>query len=269
MRPSRETRTLCLAARKAARRLRADFGRRGEIAFREKGPADLVSAADIASQEILERVLRRAFPGHELVMEEGARRARGGGGGKRLLVDPLDGTTNFLHGIAHFSISIALQVGDAVVAGVVLHATSGELFYAEKGRGAWLDGKPPRRLKVSGETDLRHALVGTGIPHRGKPGQKPYLAALAGVMTKAAGIRRFGSAALDLAQVAAGRFEAFFERDLQPWDVAAGALLVTEAGGQVCGTDGRRTNLDGKDILAACNPRIQRALVKELAPLQR
>jgi myo-inositol-1(or 4)-monophosphatase len=255
------------AAEMAARRLLLDFARADGVTVEEKGPADFVSSADLASQDILERELGDAFPEHELVLEEGpgGRRATGQ---PRLLVDPLDGTTNFLHGIPHFAVAIALETAGRVVAGVVLNAANGELFYAEKGAGAWLGSTSPRRLRVSEERSLSNAMVGTGIPHRGRGDHAAYLAALASVMEEATGIRRFGSAALDLAHVAAGRFDAFFERGLAPWDVAAGSLLVTEAGGVVSRTDGGAATLDGGDILAACSPAIRDAMVARLAPLR-
>jgi myo-inositol-1(or 4)-monophosphatase len=255
------------AAEKAARRLLADFVRADGVTVEEKGPADFVTSADLASQEILERELGDAFPEHELVLEEGGPGGRAGGR-PRLLVDPLDGTTNFVHRIPHFAVSIALETAGAVIAGVVLNAASGELFHAERGAGAWLGGASPRRLEVSGERALSSAVIGTGIPNRGGKNHTAYLAALASVMKEAAGIRRFGSAALDLAHVAAGRFEAFFELGLAPWDVAAGSLLVTEAGGVVSRSDGAAATLEGGDILAACNDGVKDAMVAKLAALR-
>ncbi len=255
------------AGEKAARRLLADVVRAGGVTFEEKGPADFVSSADLASQDILARELGDAFPDHELVLEEGGR-GPSPSGRPRLLVDPLDGTTNFLHGIPHFAVSIALERDAVVELGVVLNAASGELFYAEKGAGAWLGGGSPRRLRVSNASSLSNAVIGTGIPNRGGRRHAFYLAALAKVMEEAAGIRRFGSAALDLAHVAAGRFEAFFEQGLAPWDVAAGSLLVTEAGGVVSRSDGTASTLDAADILAACNESVQRAMVSRLEPLR-
>jgi myo-inositol-1(or 4)-monophosphatase len=264
---SAELEAMIHAAEKAARRLIADFTRDG-VTVEEKGPADFVSSADLASQDILERELGDAFPDHELVLEEGGSAGRSNGQ-PRLLVDPLDGTTNFLHRIPHFAVSIALEVRRDVVAGVVLDAATGELFYAEKGAGAWVGGAVPRRLRVARSQALANAMVGTGIPHRGRGDPAAYLAALSGVMEEAAGIRRFGSAALDLAYVAAGRFDAFFEQGLMPWDVAAGSLLVTEAGGVVCRTDGSEASLDARDILAACSEGVRDAMVQKLAPLRR
>lgn len=263
---SAELEAMIHAAEKAARRLVADCAR-DDVTVEEKGPADFVSSADLASQDILERELGDAFPDHELVLEEGGSAGRSNGQ-PRLLVDPLDGTTNFLHRIPHFAVSIGLEVDREVVAGVVLNAATGELFYAHRGAGAWVGGAVPRRLRVTTSQTLANAMVGTGIPHRGRGESTAYLAALSGVMEEAAGIRRFGSAALDLAYVAAGRFDAFFERGLMPWDVAAGSLLVTEAGGVVCRTDGSEARLDARDILAACSESVRDAMIQKLAPLQ-
>jgi myo-inositol-1(or 4)-monophosphatase len=255
------------AAEKAARRLQADFARAGEVTVREKGPADFVSSADLASQDILERELGDAFPDHELVLEENGEPRRGAAQHPRLLVDPLDGTTNFVHGIPHFSVAIGLDGPAGVTAGVVLNAGTGELFFAERGAGSWVGGASPRRLHVSKALALADAVVGTGIPNRGGKDHAGYLAALAGVMEEAAGIRRLGSAALDLAYVAAGRFEAFFERGLSPWDVAAGSLLVTEAGGVVSRSNGTPGTLEDGDILAACNPAMRDAMVARIGRL--
>jgi myo-inositol-1(or 4)-monophosphatase len=265
---SPELEAMIRAAEKAARRLLADFVRAEGVTVEEKAPADFVSSADLASQDILERELGDAFPDHELVLEEGGARTKPGGR-PRLLVDPLDGTTNFVHKIPHFSVSIALERGARVVAGVALNAATGELFYAEKGAGAWVGGASPRRLRVSEAQALSNAMVGTGIPNRGRGNHAAYLVALAGIMEEAAGIRRFGSAALDLAHVAAGRFDAFFEQGLAPWDVAAGSLLVTEAGGVVSRSDGAVATLDARDILAACSLGVRDAMVEKLAPLRR
>jgi myo-inositol-1(or 4)-monophosphatase len=265
---SSELEAMIQAAENAAERLRADFARADGVTVTEKGPADFVSSADLASQEILQRELGDAFPDHELVLEEGGARPDAGRRHRgRLLVDPLDGTTNFLMRIPHFAVSIALEAGGAITGGVVLNAASGELFCAERGRGAWVRAAAPRRLQVSAVRELRNAVIGTGIPNRGGPDHVGYLSALRNVMGEVAGVRRFGSAALDLAYVAAGRFAAFFERGLAPWDVSAGSLLVTEAGGFVSRSDGAESLLDDGDILAACSREVQTALIERLAPL--
>jgi myo-inositol-1(or 4)-monophosphatase len=195
-------------------------------------------------------------------MEEGAREDSSGRVA-RFIVDPLDGTTNFLRGLPHFSVSLALEMEGEVRVGVVFDPCKGDVFWAEEGQGAWLGD---RRLSVSRETDLARSIVGTGIPHRGRGNHAAYLEALKRVMHEVAGIRRLGSAALDLAYVAAGRFDAFFEWGLSPWDVAAGMLLVREAGGVVTRGDGSPTALDSADVLAVPSESMQRRLVPLLAP---
>jgi myo-inositol-1(or 4)-monophosphatase len=258
------------AANRAGESLRADLARPDLIEVREKGASDFVSSADLRSQAIIRAALTEAYPDYGLLLEEGDDRAAGEG--PRFVVDPLDGTTNFLHAIPHFAVSIALEARRAgglpeereIVAGVVLDVMKGELFCAEKGGGAWLG---ERSLSVSRERDLGRSIIGTGIPHRGRGDHPRFLTAMAGVMNEVAGIRRLGAAALDLAYVAAGRFEAFFETGLSPWDVAAGALLVTEAGGVVTQTGGKAVHLSG-DVLASSNAQLHAALVEHLAPLR-
>jgi myo-inositol-1(or 4)-monophosphatase len=164
-------------------------------------------------------------------------------------VDPLDGTTNFLHGLPHFAISIALEREGVLVAGVVFNPVRDELFWAEKGTGAYLND---RRLRVAGRNDLRDALFATGIPYHGRPGHEVFLQEAERIMGKSAGLRRYGAASLDLAYVAAGRFDGFWERGLAPWDVAAGAVLVREAGGvvnEISGGDFMKTG-----AIVASNP---------------
>jgi myo-inositol-1(or 4)-monophosphatase len=251
------------AARLAGESLERDLARIAEVSVVEKGPADFVSSADLRSQDILRRELSLSLPDHALVLEEGDA-TNVAGAAKRVYVDPLDGTTNFLHGIPHFAVSIGVEVDGEVVAGVVLDVAKGETFVAEKGRGAWLGD---RALHVPPAKALARAVVGTGIPHRGGIGHDAYVRALANVMREVAGVRRFGAAALDLAYVAAGRLEAFFERGLKPWDVAAGALLVREAGGRVSRCDGSATAVDAGDVLASCGDEVHAALVTMLAPL--
>jgi len=257
------------AARAAGLGLMADFARLGDgsVQVQEKGPSDFVSSADLRSQETLQAALSRSFPGHEILTEEGAHEAENIAR-TRLIVDPLDGTTNFLRGVPHFAISIALEVGGVVTAGVVLDVPKGELFWAAKGHGAWLgDGLREKRLAVSNERDLGRVVVGTGIPHRGRGEHASYLESLARVMREVAGVRRFGAAALDLAYVAAGRMDAFFELGLAPWDVAAGTLLVEEAGGKVTRCDGERTGLTSRDVLATSGEPLHAQIVGMLLPM--
>jgi myo-inositol-1(or 4)-monophosphatase len=253
------------AAQRAARLLRDQFARPEPLRVDQKAASDFVSSADLRSQEIIHRVLSDAYPVYTQLLEEGPPTGLGApAGAPRFIVDPLDGTTNFLHGIPHFAVSIALEKDGELVAGVVHDVGKGEVFSGEKGKGAWLG---PRRIRASPERELLRSVVGTGIPHHGKPHHRPYLGALAAIMPAVAGVRRMGSAALDLAYVAAGRFEAFYELGLAPWDVAAGALLVREAGGIVTGVDGRPAGIDSGDILASSFESLHRNMVDWLAPL--
>ena len=222
------------AARKAARSLARDFGELENLQVSRKGPSDFVSAADIKVEKTLFEELSKARPGYAFLMEE-----RGGVEGTdkthRWIVDPLDGTTNFLHGLPHFAISIGLEREGVLVAGVVYNVARDELFWAEKGSGAYLNDK---RLRVAGRTELRDALFATGAPYNGRPGHQQFLQEVERVIARTAGIRRFGAASLDLAYVAAGRFDGFWERGLAPWDIAAGVVLVREAGGFANEIDG-------------------------------
>jgi myo-inositol-1(or 4)-monophosphatase len=229
------------AARKAARGLTRDFGEVEQLQVSIKGPANFVSAADHRSEETLFKELSKARPGYGFLMEErGA--VEGNDKTHRWLVDPLDGTTNFLHGIPHFSISIGLEREGEVVAGLVYNPISDEMFTAEKGKGAFLNDR--RRLRVAARKDLADAVIVTGIPHRGRAGHDRFLKEARALMPLVAGIRRMGSAALDLAFTAAGRFDGYWEYGLGAWDVAAGALLVREAGGFVTDLAGDSALLD-------------------------
>jgi myo-inositol-1(or 4)-monophosphatase len=234
------------AALKAARSLLRDFGEIEALQVSVKGPSDFVSTADLKAEKLLRAELLRARPGFGLVLEEGGEVA--GDGRHRFIVDPLDGTTNFLHGIPHFAVSIALERDGEIVAGIVYDPTKDELFWAEKGAGAFLND---RRLRVSGRRALADSLIGTGIPFRDHGNHPQYLKTLASVMAATAGVRRQGAAALDLAYVAAGRFDGFWEFGLAAWDIAAGLLLVREAGGYVTDMAGGYGMLESGDVLAA------------------
>ncbi len=234
------------AARRASRGLLRDFGEVEQLQVSKKGPADFVSAADFAAERVLREELRKARPDFGALFEEGGGEA-GADARNRWIVDPLDGTTNFLHGIPHFAISIAHEEDGEIVAALVYEPIRDESYWAEKGGGAYLNA---RRLRVSGRTRLAEALVATGIPFMGRRTDHRYIATLEAVMTRVAGIRRFGSAALDLAYVAAGRYEGFWEFGLAPWDIAAGILLVREAGGFVTEVDGAHDMLASGSILA-------------------
>jgi myo-inositol-1(or 4)-monophosphatase len=262
---SDELAVMLRAADGAAQLLRDQFARPERLRVDEKSASDFVSSADLRSQEIIRRALSGAYPAYAQLLEEGTSDGPAAPpGGPRFIVDPLDGTTNFLHGIPHFAVSIALEKDGEVAAGVVHDVAKGEIFACEKGQGAWLG---TRRIRGSPERQLSRSVVGTGIPHHGKPHHRRYVTALAAIMPAVAGVRRMGSAALDLAYVAAGRFEAFFELGLAPWDVAAGTLLVREAGGIVTGVDGRPTGIDSGDILASSSTSLHRNMVDWLAPL--
>jgi myo-inositol-1(or 4)-monophosphatase len=235
------------AALKAARRLNRDFGEVEQLQVSIKGPGEFVSTADLQAERILKSELLRARPGYGLLFEEGGA-TEGRDPHHRWIVDPLDGTTNFLHGIPHFAISIALERDGEIVAGLVYEPTRDEMFWAEKGAGAYLND---RRLRVSGRRLLGEALIGTGIPFGGRGDHATYLATLARVAAATSGVRRFGAAALDLAYVAAGRYDGYWEFGLFPWDMAAGLLLVREAGGFVSDLAGGHTMMTSGDVLAA------------------
>lgn len=222
------------AARKAAPKLRRDFGEVDALQVSRKGPADFVSAADKAAERTILEELRHARPDWGILAEEGGS-VEGDPDKPRWVVDPIDGTSNFLHSIPHFAVSIAVEEPKPggrheVIAGLVYQPLTDESFWAEKGRGAWLHD---RRLRVSSRRDPSEALLATGIPFKGHGDFDEWERIFRSIGPEIAGIRRFGSAALDLAWVAAGRFDGFWETGLNPWDVAAGELLVREAGGFV------------------------------------
>lgn len=238
------------AVMKTARKLRRDFGELENLQVSNKGPSDFVSHADLQAEATLRAELLRVRPDYGFFGEEGKPVA--GDGRHRWIVDPIDGTTNFLHGIPHFAISVALERDGEIVAGVIYEPIGDELFFAEKGVGAFLDTPfaKSRRLRVSGRRQLGESLLATGIPFRGRGEPRLFLAELESVMAETAGVRRFGAASLDLAFVAAGRYEGFWESGLSPWDVAAGILLVREAGGMVTEIGGGTFRLDSRTVLA-------------------
>ena len=218
------------AALKAGRGLKRDFGEVANLQVSVKGPGDFVSAADRKAEKVLFEELAKARPGYGFVMEESGR-VEGTDASHTWIIDPLDGTTNFLHGIPVFAISIALEREGQLVAGAVYNPADDDMFVAERGQGAWLNN---RRLRVAQRRELADSLIATGVPHLGKAREHPrFRQELAAVMTRVANVRRFGAASLDLAYTAAGRFDAYWERILQPWDIAAGIVLVREAGGFV------------------------------------
>ena len=239
------------AARKAAPRLRRDFGEVEQLQVSRKGPADFVSMADKRAEQTIVEELRNARPDWGLLLEEGGDIA-GNPDKPRWIVDPLDGTTNFLHGLPHFAISIAVEEkkpggGSEISHALVYQPLTDESFWAEKGRGAWLHDA---RLRVSGRRDLNESLVGTGIPHCGRGDVERWSRIYAAVGPQVSGVRRLGSAALDLAWVAAGRIDGFWEDDLDVWDTAAGVLLVKEAGGFVTDYRGSDRSFDRREYVA-------------------
>jgi myo-inositol-1(or 4)-monophosphatase len=238
---------MAAAALKAARGLIRDFGEVEQLQVSIKGPNDFVSAADLKAEQILKAELSRVRPGYGLLFEESGA-SEGSDKRHRWIVDPLDGTHNFLHGIPHFAISIGLERDDEIVAGVVYEPTRDELYWAEKGAGAFLND---RRLRVSARRQLSEAMIGTGTPAQFRDDQPRYGAILASVLPATSGVRRFGAAALDLAYVAAGRLDGFWEFGLSPWDMAAGILLVREAGGYISDLSGGHDMMASGDILAA------------------
>jgi myo-inositol-1(or 4)-monophosphatase len=247
------------AARKAARSLKRDFGEVEHLQVSLKGPANFVTAADRRAEQILHDELTKARPGYGFLGEEGGRR-EGADKTHTWIVDPLDGTSNFLHGIPQFAVSIALEREGTIVAAVIYNPANDELFTGERGKGAFLNDQ---RLRVAARQRLTDAIIACGLPHHGKGDLELFRREFAQVQDKVAGLRRFGAAALDLAWVAAGRLDGYWERDISPWDMAAGLLLVREAGGYVTDLDG------GDEMLAKChilagNETMQRELLRLL-----
>ncbi|MEJ1990549.1 MAG: inositol monophosphatase family protein [Maritimibacter sp.] len=234
------------AARKAGRSLVKDFREVENLQVSMKGAGDFVSRADIAAEAIIKKELMEARPNYGWLGEEG-----GGEDGKdptrRWIVDPLDGTTNFLHGLPHWAVSIGLEHKGEIIAGVVFDPAKDEMFVAEKGMGAWLNES---RLRVSGRNRMIEGTFATGIPFGTRPDLPETLQDLARLMPVCAGVRRWGAAALDLAYVAAGRFDGYWERGLHAWDIAAGLVILREAGGLVEPIVAGDNMLDTGDIVA-------------------
>ena len=258
--PTALVRVMIDAARKAGRALARDFGEVTELQVSRKGAADYVTAADIKAEETLFEALLRARPGYGFLGEERGM-IEGTDKTHTWIVDPLDGTTNFLHAMPHFAINIALQREGLIVAGVTYNPANGDLFWTERGRGAFLGD---RRLRVAARTTLREAVFATGIPFLGHGQHGRFLKELHQISQRVSGVRRFGAAALDLAWVAAGRFDGFWERDLKPWDIAAGVLMVAEAGGRITDADGAEDPLATCSVCAA-NSELHPKLLERLA----
>ena len=256
------------AVQKASRRLVRDFAEVEQLQVSVKGPGDFVSQADLRSEQTIRTELERARPGYAFLLEEGG--AVGGANWAwRWIVDPLDGTTNYLHGVPHWCISVALErrndVVSEIVAGCIYNPVNDEMFWAEKGAGAFLN---ERRLRVSGRREIKDALFATGIPFASvtAPRRLAFARTLGTLMPMVAGVRRFGAAALDLAWVAAGRYDGYWELGPKPWDVAAGMLIVREAGGYATDAAGAEPVMDvaGVDMVAA-NPHLHPKLLEVVA----
>ncbi|MFM2281126.1 MAG: monophosphatase protein [Pseudomonadota bacterium] len=245
------------AALKAGKSLARDFGEVQNLQVSLKGPGDYVSQADRKSEKIVKDELMKARPTYGYLGEETEGEIKGTDGAHRWIVDPLDGTTNFLHGIPMFAVSIGLERNGEMFAGVIYNPATDELYTAEKGGGAYVND---RRLRVSSRRSLSDCVIGTGIPHLGRGQHGKYLIQLRHVMGEVAGVRRMGSAALDLAYVAAGRMDGFWEEGLSPWDIAAGIVMIREAGGFVSSLSGGSDILDSGSILAG-NEHTHKALL--------
>ncbi len=235
------------AARKASRGLLRDFGEVERLQVSKKGPGDFVSIADKKAERSLIESLSRARPDFGFLAEESIP-VEGKDPDRRWIIDPLDGTTNFLHGIPFFAISLAVEEQGKITAAVVFQPVGDECYWAERGHGAFLNNQ---RIRVSGRRQLDEAVLASGIPHLGSQHGAAFLEDLAHIQPRVAGVRRFGAAALDLAYVAAGRCDGFWERSLKPWDIAAGILLVKEAGGDVSTIEGGDNVLATGSILAS------------------
>ena len=248
------------AAYKAARGMVRDFGEVEKLQVSRKGPADFVSVADHRAERTLVEELRKARPKFGFVLEE-ADDIVGEDTSNRWIIDPLDGTTNFLHGVPHFAISIGLERDGKPFAGVVYAPVSDELFWAETGQGAFLNKE---RLRVSGRRNMEECLIATGMPYKGRASHPEYPDMLDRVWSETSGVRRFGAAALDMCNVACGRVSGYWEFILSPWDFAAGKLIIEEAGGRVTDRSGREISPDKPSFIVASNSLIHPAMLEVL-----
>jgi myo-inositol-1(or 4)-monophosphatase len=245
-----------MAARKGGDMLLRQLNRLDRIKVETKGRNDFVSEADHQAEAVIVDTILHHYPDHAILAEEGGAR---GESDHVWIIDPLDGTTNFLHGFPVFCVSVGLRIRGRLEHGVIYDPLRQELFTASRGEGAQLDG---RRIRVANRRSLADALIGTGFPYRGgTAGLDPYMALLKDVIRSSAGVRRPGAAALDLAYVAAGRLDGFWETGLKPWDLAAGALMIREAGGIISGLDGSEDFMETGHVLAG-SPKIYAALAR-------
>jgi myo-inositol-1(or 4)-monophosphatase len=247
------------AAHRAGRSLKRDLGEIENLQVSLKGPRNFVTAADRRTEEIVRAELAKARPDYGFLGEEGGAHA-GTDKSHRWIVDPLDGTTNFMHGIPHFAVSIALERDGTVVAGLTYNPANDELFVAERGKGAFLND---RRIRVAARQRLAEAVVACGLPHYGRGDLALARNEIAAAQQHFAGLRRYGAATLDLAWIAAGRLDAYWERDLSPWDMAVGILLVREAGGFISDLDGGEA-IFAKGEITAGNETMHRELLRLL-----
>src|SRR3954454_3595517 len=250
------------AARRAGRSLKRDLGEIENLQVSLKGPANFVSLADHRAEEAVYSEISKARPGYGFIGEEGGSR-EGTDKSHVWIVDPLDGTTNFLHGMPHFAVSIALKREDTIVAGVVYNPANDDLFLAERGKGAFLNDQ---RLRVAGRRQLNECVIACGLPHIGRGDHALSRDEMTELQPRVAGLRRFGAAALDMAYIAAGRFDGYWERNLSPWDLAAGTIIVREAGGIVSGLTGDDDALKTGHVVCG-NEYVHAELVKILKPL--
>jgi myo-inositol-1(or 4)-monophosphatase len=250
------------AARRAGRSLKRDLGEVENLQVSLKGPANFVTMADKRAEEMLYEDLTKARPGYGFLGEEGGIR-EGADKSHIWIVDPLDGTTNFLHSIPQFAISIGLQREGTMIAGLIYNPANDELYIAERGKGAFLNDQ---RLRVAGRRSLGDCVIACGLPHMGRGNLDLSRAEMTAIQAKVAGLRRFGSAALDMAFIAAGRFDGYWERNLQPWDMAAGLIIIREAGGIVSGINGDDDPLTTGHVICG-NEYVHAELVKILKPL--
>ncbi|WP_093975562.1 inositol monophosphatase family protein [Boseongicola aestuarii] len=250
MQGSANLNVMTATARKAGRSLSKDFREVENLQVSTKGAGDFVSRADIRAEEIIREELMAARPNYGWVGEE-SEPVEGKDPTRRWIVDPLDGTTNFLHGLPHWAVSIALEHKGEIVSAVVYDASKDELFFAEKGQGAWMN---ETRIRVSARSKMIESIFATGVPFAGRADLPATLQDLARLMPTCAGVRRFGAAALDLAYVAAGRYDGYWERGLNSWDIAAGVLIAKEAGALVESLDGTEAPHESGSLIAAAEP---------------
>lgn len=259
--PSALIETMITAARAAGDELERDFAALATLEIQRKGPADFFSAADLKAEKTVQAHLQAAYPDYGFLGEEGG--LINGDARRVWMVDPLDGTTNFLRGLPLWAVNIALAEDGKPIAGVTYVPPTKEMFWAERGAGAWLNDEP---IRVSPVTRLEEALLGVGIPFAGKPRQEQFVAEMGRLTPRVAGIRRLGAGAVDLVYVACGRLDAFWEQSVSAWDMAAGAIIVEEAGGVVTNTIGQPLDVMGGTVLG-CTPAVHAELVKALAPI--